>query len=310
MFVDLHCDTASMIFYDRKELKKNDFSIDIDRLKKSDVLCQFFAFYIDLMEVKDPFDEFINMYDYFIKQVKKNSNDIQIVRRFEDINKYKQKGQVPCLLTIEEGEALKGDIKNLEKAYQLGIRAITLTWNYKNSLGYPNKNFTYKDKGLTEKGREFVYNMERLGMIPDCSHLSDRGFYDLIDICKKPFMATHSNAREVTNHERNLTDEMIRLLSDKGGVMGINFCSSFLGQNHISLISDMVKHISHIRNIGGIDVISLGSDFDGIENQVEINDVTEFYKLESALNRSGFTDDEIEKIFFKNAMRVLKECIY
>lgn len=309
MFIDLHCDTASRIYYDKSELNKNRFSIDIDKLQKGDALCQFFAFYIDLKKVKDPYLEFINMSNYFKGQIEKNSSEIKIIESFSDIEHAKSSKKIGALLTIEEGEALQGDVNKLKEAYNLGIRAITLTWNYENSLGYPNKNFIFKDKGLTEKGKEFVYYMEELGIIPDCSHLSDGGFYDLIKICKKPFVATHSNAREITNHSRNLTDDMIKKLSDKGGVTGINFCSAFLGNSSVSRIDDMVKHILHIRNVGGIDCISLGSDFDGIDNAVEIKNASEFIKLERALNRNGISDDAIEKIFYKNALRVMKECL-
>lgn len=309
MFVDLHCDTASRIFYDKSDLKKNRFSIDIEKLQKGDALCQFFAFYINLKKVKDPYLEFINMCNYLKKQVDENSSEIQLIEKFSDIDKARMSKKIGALLTIEEGEALQGDVNKLKEAYNLGIRAITLTWNYENSLGYPNKNFIFKDKGLTEKGMEFVYYMEEFGMIPDCSHLSDGGFYDLIKICKKPFIATHSNAREITAHSRNLTDDMIKKLSDKGGVTGINFCSAFLGRSSVSRIDDMVKHILHIRNVGGIDCISLGSDFDGIDNAVEIKNASEFIKLEMALNKCGINDDEIEKIFYKNALRVIKECI-
>ena len=155
------------------------------------------------------------------------------------------------LLSIEEGEVLEGKVERQKEVYDLGIRFITLTWNFENSIGYPNKNFKYKDMGLKDKGKELVVEMENLGIIPDCSHLSDGGFYDLVDICKKPFIATHSNARAVTNHSRNLTDDMIVKLADKGGVMGLNFCSGFLGEAKVSTIDSMVAHLKHIRNVGG-----------------------------------------------------------
>ena len=184
---------------------------------------------------------------------------------------------------------------------------LTLTWNYENSIGYPNVNFKYKDKGLKEKGIEIVNEMERVGIIPDCSHLSDGGFYDLSKICKKPFIATHSNARAIKNHPRNLTDDMIKILSNKGGVMGLNFCSDFVAEDDITKVSKIAKHAKHIKNVGGIDVVSIGSDFDGIENEVEIKDTSEMDKLYYGLKKEGFSDDDIEKVFYKNIIRVLKE---
>ncbi|MGL4773004.1 MAG: dipeptidase, partial [Clostridium sp.] len=139
--------------------------------------------------------------------------------------------------------------------------------------------------------------------------LSDGGFKTLLEVCKKPFIATHSNAREVTFVPRNMTDEMIKALSNKGGVMGINFCSSFLGNSKVSTIEEMVAHINHIRNVGGIDVLALGSDFDGIENKVEIEDASEMGKLVIALEKEGYTINDIEKIFYKNVKRVLRDTI-
>lgn len=309
MFIDLHCDTASRMYYEKGKLKMNDFSIDIDKLRSGNALCQFFAFYIDLKGVNSPFEEFMQMYNNFMSEIEFNKDEISIIKSFKNIEELKNSKKLGAVLTIEEGEVLEGDIKNLEKVYNLGVRAITLTWNYENSIGYPNINFKHKDKGLTEKGRHFVYEMEKFGIIPDCSHLSDKGFYDLVDICKKPFVATHSNSRIITEHPRNLTDDMIKKLSNKGGVMGLNFCSSFIGKSEIAEVKDMVKHINHIKNIGGVEVIALGSDFDGIGNKVEIENSSEFYKLERALKINNFNEDEIEKIFYKNVLRVLKECL-
>ena len=191
----------------------------------------------------------------------------------------------------------------------MGIRIITITWNYENKLGYPNANYIFKENGLTSLGKDILQEMEILGIIPDVSHLSDGGFYDLVKLCKKPFIASHSNSRAITYHPRNLTDEMIKLLSDKGGVMGINFCSSFLGNEEISSIKEMIAHIKHIRNIGGIDVIALGSDFDGIDNEVEIQNCSEFYKLYDVLKKNGFTENDVEKIFYKNVKRVFNDVL-
>ena len=212
-------------------------------------------------------------------------------------------------ISIEEGEVLEGKVENLKKVYDLGVRILTITWNYKNKLGYPNFQFKYQNKGLKGKGIEVIKECEKLGIIPDASHLSDGGFYDLIKTCRKPFIASHSNARAVTNHPRNLTDDMIRMLADKGGVMGLNFCSDFLGKNKIASIEEIVCHAKHIKNIGGVDVLCLGSDFDGILNEVEIENSSQFNKLYDGLKNINFTDDEIEKVFYKNALRVFSETL-
>ena len=306
-FIDLHCDTASRIFYEKESLKKNGFSVDIDKLKKGGAFGQVFAFFIDAGEVEDLESEFKSMYNTFIDEIEKNKSEIEIVRNINELKSCEEKGKIGAFLSIEEGEVLKGDIKNLKRVYDMGIRFITLTWNYKNSLGYPNYNYIYKDKGLTPLGKDMVLEMENLGIIPDCSHLSDGGFWDLINICKKPFIATHSNSREVTFHPRNLTDDMIKALANKGGVMGLNFCADFLGKERVSSLQEITNHIKHIKNVGGIDVLALGSDFDGIENKVEIKDSSEMDKLAFYLYKEGFKESEIEKIFYKNVLRFMLE---
>ncbi len=151
--------------------------------------------------------------------------------------------------------------------------------------------------------------MNKLKMIIDVSHLSDGGFYDVVKHSKSPFVASHSNARAITDHPRNLTDEMIKILSNKGGVMGINFEKTFLGQSEEGKLSEMIAHIKHIKNVGGIDSICIGSDFDGIETPSEIKSSDEIEKLINALEKESFHESEIEKILYKNALRVIKETI-
>lgn len=308
-YIDLHCDTASELLYQNKELSKNNLSVDVAKLRKGEALAQVFAFFIDAGKTNNLFLEFEVMHKNFMNELKKNEDSIVLVKNIKELEEANRNNKIGCFLSIEEGDVLEGDIKNLDYVYNNGIRIITLTWNYKNKIGYPNYEYLYKDNGLTEFGRELVYNMEKLGIIPDASHLSDKGFYDLVSITKKPFIASHSNSRVIKNHPRNLSDDMIKALSNKGGVMGINFCSDFLGKNKISSISDIIYHINYIRNVGGIDVIALGSDYDGILNAVEIKDCSEMYKLEYALKNEGFKEEEIEKIFYGNAKRVLYEIL-
>ncbi len=307
--IDLHCDTASRLLYENLKLKESICKVDIKKLKESKALAQVFAHFIELDIVDNPYLEFKKMNDVLMKELKENHNDIEIVTDLKGLEDTNNKGKIGAFLSIEEGEVLEGKIERVKEVYDMGIRFITLTWNFSNSIGYPNAGYKYKDYGLTDKGKEIVNEMEKFKIIPDCSHLSDGGFYDLIEICKKPFIATHSNAREITNHSRNLTDDMIVKLANKGGVMGLNFCAPFLGNEKIPKIESMISHIKHIKNIGGIDVIALGTDFDGIENEVEIRNIGEIGKLRDALIKEKFTNSEIDKIFFENVKRVIKECL-
>lgn len=310
-FIDLHCDTAGRIFYENLHLNKSICKVDIEKLKKGKCLGQVFAIFVDQKLNFSPYNEFKKIYDRFMTELESNSSDIILVRNIDELDKAESQNKIGAFLSIEEGEVVRGSVKKLHEVYDKGIRILTITWNYKNKLGYPNYQFKYKDKGLTEKGVNIVRECERLGILPDASHLSDKGFYDLLDICSKPFIASHSNARSVTNHPRNLTDDMIKALSNKGGVMGLNFCSDFLessGEKTASLEA-IAAHAEHIKNIGGIDVLCIGSDFDGILNEVEVADSSQFDKLYHTLKKCNFTEREIEKVFYDNVRRVFKETL-
>lgn len=182
-----------------------------------------------------------------------------------------------------------------------------MTWNYPNELGEPNTGDPYKK--LTKIGIEFVERMQELGMIVDCSHLNDGGTEQLGNILDVPFIASHSNAREVTAHRRNLPDHLIRLIGEKGGVIGLNFAQSFLGTSSISRIEDIVKHGLYIINKGGEDVIALGTDFDGIKPNTEIKDISDMHRLYDAFRGAGLSEEQTEKLFWKNADRLLKEIL-
>ena len=145
--------------------------------------------------------------------------------------------------------------------------------------------------------------MDELGMVVDVSHLSDAGFWDVVKHGTRPFMATHSNSREVRNVSRNLSDEMIRALADRGGIMGLNFYSDFLSDDPVGRIDDMLRHCRHIMNVGGEQVLGLGTDFDGMETEIEVNGAGEMPKLAQSMDRAGFSTDQIEGICYRNAER-------
>lgn len=310
-FIDLHCDTIHMLLNSENNcsLAKNNLSVDIEKMKRGNSLAQFFALYINQEKTNNPLETCLKMVDKFYLELDKNNNSIALATNYKDLTKNKQKDKISAFLSIEGGEAINGSLYNLRNFYRLGVRLITLTWNFPNEIGFPNCNNEYIYRGLTSLGQEVVHEMNNLSMLIDVSHLSDKGFYDVARISKKPFIASHSNSRTITNHPRNLTDEMIKILSQKGGIIGINFEKSFLGETIPAKVSDMLNHIKHIKNIGGIDVISIGSDFDGVELPSEITNIGEIDKLASELKKNNFSEEEIEKIFYKNALRVIKDTL-
>lgn len=201
----------------------------------------------------------------------------------------------------------------LEWLYGLGVRVLGLTWNYANCFGAPNsQDPAVMSAGLTPFGRDAVVRMQELGMLVDVSHLSDGGFRDVAALARRPFVATHSNCRAFSPHPRNLTDEMIRALADRGGVMGLNFCPEFLtpaAAGRESRVEDLVAMARHEKRVGGIEVVAIGSDFDGIDGDLEIPDAARMPLLADGLSRGGFTDDEIDKILCGNVLRVIRDAI-
>lgn len=313
--IDLHCDTIHKIFHmDEKSLYENSYSVDIKKMQRSNVAAQFFALFLDKGWIEE---NDVNIYEYakdfykvYISQIEENKEYIRLATNYSDLQNNLKDGVMSAFLTIEEGDFLQGKIERLDEFYKLGLRLITLTWNYENCIGYPNSvDEDVMKKGLKHFGFEVVERMNELGLIIDVSHLSDGGFYDVIKHSRRPVIASHSNAREITRVPRNMTDDMMRLLANKGGVMGLNFHPHFLGNDNVSKVEYMIKHIKHIKNKAGIDTVALGSDFDGIEGELEISNIGEIEKLIVELGNSGFHPDEIEKICYLNAERIIVECL-
>ena len=307
--IDLHCDTIMQLLDhpDSGDLYRNTWKIDIEKLQKAHSKVQDFALFINLGKTNDPYGRYEEMRNLCTTQIHLYGEHIQHVLSYQDVESVYESGKIGALMSIEEGGVLGGDLDKLKQAYQDGVRLITLTWNYPNGLGEPHCGEQHKK--LTPKGIEFVEAMQDLGIIVDCSHLNDAGTEQLGDILDAPFVASHSNAREVTAHTRNLPDNLIKLIANKGGVIGLNFAQSFLGTSPVSRIEDIVKHGLYLINKGGEDVVALGTDFDGIKPNTEIKDASEMYRLYDAFKEAGLSVEQCEKLFWKNADRLLKEIL-
>ena len=307
--IDLHCDTIMKLIDHPSsgDLYRNTWKIDIEKLQKAHSKVQDFALFINLGETNDPYGRYEAMRNLCTSQIKHYGEHIKHVLSYQDIESVYASGKIGALMSIEEGGVLGGDLDKLKQAYQDGVRLITLTWNYPNGLGEPHCGEQHKK--LTPKGVEFVEAMQDLGIIVDCSHLNDAGTEQLGEILDVPFIASHSNSREVTAHTRNLPDHLIKLIANKGGVIGLNFAQSFLGTSPISRIEDIVKHGLYLINKGGEDVVALGTDFDGIKPDTEIKDASEMYRLYDAFQEAGLSVEQCEKLFWKNADRLLKEIL-
>lgn len=319
--VDMHCDTILELYKARERgeeisLLDNDLHIDLKKMEAGDYFLQNFALFVDLKGTEDPFLTCVRMADLFYQVMEENQDRISPVTTWAEIERNWKEGRMSALLTLEEGEVCQGDPALLRTLYRLGARMMTFTWNYENSLAWPGREggLPETEKGLKEKGFEILEEMEALGMIVDVAHLSDAGIWDVLRTAKKPFVASHSNARSLASHARNLTDEMIRAIAEKGGVIGINYYCNFLedipeGGRQISRISRMVEHMKHIRQVGGAGCIGLGSDFDGIYGEVEIGNSAGLPRLAEAMESAGFTAGEVEAVFHGNVLRLYREVL-
>ena len=327
---DLHCDTLSELRYaerrgEAKSFATNDLHIDLEKLHKGDYMLQCFAAFVNLSDPTpgaDPLVTALEEVDVFKRIMAKYSDQIAPVYRPEDIRRNAQAGKISGMLTIEEGGCCKGSLGVLRQMYELGARMMTLTWNHENELASPNvvpgngpiwPCMPNTETGLKERGFEFLAEMERLHMIVDVSHLSDRGFWDIVEHGTRPFAASHSNCRALCPHTRNLTDAMIRALAEKGGIAGLNYYAAFLDTDPAhpeacrSTVERIAEHAAHYKQVGGIGVLALGSDFDGIGGKLEMGDCSKLPLLADALRKEGFTEDEVEQIFFRNAQRFFEE---
>lgn len=340
-YIDFHSDTLTEL-QEGESLRRNSRSVTLAELRAAQVWVQCFSMFVPtglfgadsigrvLPEAKPDSkermllkedrekaiaDECERIYGVYERTLLENRDVLRGIYHYEDVERCRDDKKTGILLTIEDGGVLFGSRKRLKEMYEKGVRLITLTWNHENEIGYPNTDSPkLMQRGLKSTGQELVEYMNELHILVDVSHLSDGGFYDVAKLMKRAgraFVASHSNARAVTGHPRNLTDDMIRVLAECGGVMGLNLAPHFLNETQQkdgeSRIADMVKHILHIRNVGGAEVLAIGSDFDGIEGKLEISKPTEFEKLQQALMKAGIPSSDIEKLWNKNAVRILKQ---
>lgn len=316
-YVDLHCDTLSELMRGNVEdtIEQNQLCIDLGGMEKAGTYAQFFACFVYVKENHpESWEKGYGKVQKMISRMKREEKkQLKIARSYEEIRKYGEEGIISAILTVEEGGVLNGSMDRLEELYSQSIRLMTLTWNFENCLGFPNsRDRTAMAKGLKPFGREIIGRMNELGMIIDVSHLSDGGFWDCMKLSNMPIVASHSNARALCSHPRNLSDEMLKALSEKGGVAGLNFYPAFLRESGAICLADIARHAAHMIHVAGEDVAAIGTDFDGYEADSDdnyISHVSEMEKVWDAMKREGITERQIDKIQSQNALRVIREVL-
>jgi len=316
LVVDTHCDTLMQFMPQqgrgatpRRLGERSDRGhIDLPRLVEGGVDCQTFAIYTG-RRVNQPgaLLTALQMVDVFDRECAANEGIVH-VRSYDEILAADREGKVAALLSIEGAEPLMGDLGVLRVFHRLGVRMLSLTWNWRTPFadGLAAKR---AEGRLTDLGVEAIREMERLGIVYDVSHLSDSCFWDVVEVKKGPFIASHSNCRAVCDHPRNLTDDMIKALAEHGGVMGMNFAPAFVDKKRAT-VKRLVDHIDYIVDLVGVDHVGLGSDFDGIGLTPEgLEDVSKMPNITRELVRRGYSDDDIKKVLGGNHLRVFKEVL-
>ena len=298
---DAHSDTVSKIYETNQSLCENKCHIDFKRMKEYKEYTQIFAAFVDRKSISVSPKSYVEKLIFkYRKETEKCG--ISNVLRSADIGKFKYSS----ILAIEGGEALEGTLENLDYFYNLGVRILTLTWNYDNELCGGIGDIS--GGGLTDFGRAVVRKMSENGMVVDVSHISEKGFWDVAECCDKPFIASHSNVKKLCSHKRNLSDEQIREIIRINGVIGINFYPEFLSDTSECGVEKIIEHIEYILNLGGENNVGMGSDFDGVDSLPKgMTGIESVSKLVEIMKKRKYGEELIEKILCGNFMRVIKE---
>lgn len=315
MFIcDCHCDTLTELYNKNASLYENEQHFDIKRQIALGGGLQFCAIYVptEVFRYQGGLRYTLCLLDKYNQEIKKlheNGIDVLQVRTAEDAGNV-LKHKAATLLAIEEGGAIDGSLEALRCLYELGVRAMTLTWSNRNDIA-DGINEEATGSGLTLFGKQVVKEMNRLGMLVDVSHISTAGFWSVMETSTKPIIATHSNAKSLCSHPRNLNDEQIKALAQNGGLAGITFAGQFLEEDwRNACIESVYKHIDYMLNlIGNDDHIGFGSDFDGISHPpYNIQGVQDYKPLIEYLSKY-YSDETINKITHQNVINLLQKVL-
>ncbi len=310
ILIDLHNDVLEKVVngYDLGIWNSKNHS-DIPRFYKGGVDVQFMALWVNPTLYPDnPFQQTLRMIDSFKVQLNKYSTLIAQASNFREIDSLTKIGKLTAILCVEGGHAIEEDLTKLDSLYMLGVRYMTITWNNSTSWATSAQDPQAATRGLSEFGREVIRKMDSLGMIIDVSHVGAKTIDDILETTNNPIIASHSGVKTLRNHYRNLTDQQIIKIAQKGGVIGVIFYPPYLTIASSATINNVIAHIDYIKNLVGIDYISLGSDFDGIERVVVgLENVTKFPNLTEALLRRGYSISDIRKIYGENILRVFRQ---
>lgn len=302
---DGHCDTAVELWRRSLSLADSPLAVSLEKARGFRSYVQVFAFCVAWMppELRNS-GTFARSLAYFSGQLDSCRDEIHLLRTARELEAVLSGGGRGAMLSIEGAEAIACDPGRLEEAYEAGVRMISLTWNHSNALA----GSCQTGEGLTGQGREFFRRAQRLGMLVDVSHVSDRAFWELCELAERPIVASHSNARALCSHPRNLTDDQFRALCDLGGTAGINLFRAFLSDGPAT-VEDVCRHIDRFCDLGGPDHVALGGDLDGCDElPAGIDSVADYGKIAAALEARGYGEDALQEIFSGALLRTVSRC--
>ncbi|MEX2304350.1 MAG: dipeptidase [Bryobacterales bacterium] len=353
--LDLHCDTPMLLDAEGFDLsQRHDYGqVDIPRMREGGVSGVFFSIYTSATRGTplEAVKKALQLIDEVTQEVARHPGDLVLATTAAGILEAKQAGKIAILMGVEGGHMIDSSLEVLRTVFRLGARYMTLT--HSADTAWAGSSGSKLNKGLTEFGRSVVQEMNRLGMMVDISHVSDQTFQDALQTSTAPVIASHSSCRALAGHPRNMSDEMLKALAEKGGVIHINYYSSFLDDEHrarASALKDIEKrgeeirktlandpkqlqdetrklnqemieragrlpfsrlidHVEHAAKVAGVDHVGLGSDFDGVDDQLPegMEDISKIPNLIEGLRERGFSDPDIEKILGANTLRVMRE---
>jgi membrane dipeptidase len=318
---DTHCDTVARILNQGVDLgtRSDQGHIDIPRLMEGGVDAQIFACCVNRLGMPAGYyvKRVLRMIDALHVQLEKHSDAMELALTAGDVREAKRDGKIAAIIAIESGQAIEDDLPLLRDFYRLGVRSMTLTWNSTNWADASRE--APKHNGLTDFGRDVVREMNRLGMIIDVSHAADKTVWDTLETSSTPIIASHSCAKAICDHHRNVNDDLIKAIANADGVICVNFYSIFLDQEFKLQsekgleptpppLSKVIDHIDHIVSVGGIDSVGLGSDFDGMNPPPEgLEDVSKMPRITRALLEMGYSVEDTAKIVGGNFLRVFEQ---
>jgi membrane dipeptidase len=306
---DAHADTLAEVLDQNKPLDSNDLHVSLEKMRAYDGFVQVFAAWID-EKYPSGFRRANDIIDAYYAQAPQNG--VVTVLDADGL----REAQAPAarlgvLLAIEDARALEGRLENLSYFYARGVRSICLAWNYSNEAC--DGVMVEKPKGLSAFGKALVAKMHETGVVADVSHLAEPGFWDVAEISAargKPFIASHSNAKAVCGHARNLTDGQLKAVFQSGGVVGINLLPLFLNGTMRASSKDILRHIDHILALGGENHIGFGCDFDGITEVPDgFSDAAGYEAFLNEMAKTGYSNEVVEKISHRNFMNVYEKVL-